>query len=481
MKTTLPTTRTLAWGACSLLASGVVAQTPVPSPAPPASAGIINDRLRGQDPAAAAWDLGVQFRVRYESRNGGAVAGTGPASVDFNDLTQPENYWLLRERVHVGYRPADWIGLFAEGRDSSAHGDRRVPGPEADSFDLHQAYVTLGAPARFPVTAKIGRQELSYGDERLIGAFDWNNLGRVFDAAKLRFENDALWVDAFSGRVVLANDGAFNVANDYDWFSGVYASSRKLVPHQESQLYLLSRNTASGSPTATSGSPQAGGPTARDIYTLGVRFKSTPGELGGWDYDGDFAGQLGRVYDAKLGKSLDHQAFAAHLAGGYTWKDAPLSPRAGLEYDFSTGDSNSSDGKHGTFENLFPTNHRFYGFMDFVSWQNMHDVRLATSAKPSKALTLTADAHLFWLADTHDYFYAASGAPRKTGGYGIQPGNSPFVGSEIDVIATYAIRPWATFQGGYGHFFRGDYVRQALAASGSKDADWFYAQLTLGF
>lgn len=471
-------------GAVALAASAASAESPaapVPPAAPAASAGLVNDFLRGQSPALKDWDLGVQFRVRFESRNGGAVPGTGADSVDFNAHTQPNNEWLLRERVHVGYKPTPWISVFAEGRDSSVHGDRRVPKPEDDSFDLHQGYLQLGDPSAFPVTAKVGRQELSYGDERLIGAFDWNNIGRVFDAAKLRYEDKTLWVDAFAGRVVLANDGAFNVANDYDWFSGVYASTRKLVPHQETQLFLLSRNTGDGSPTATTGSPQAGGPTARDIYTLGFRVKSLSGEFGGWDYEAEAAGQLGRVYDTKLAKSLDHRAYAAHVAGGHTWKDAWLSPRAGLEYNFASGDHDASDGAHTTFENLFPTNHRFYGFMDFVSWQNMHNARLATSVKPAKDLVVTADAHLFWLADTHDAFYQASGAARKTGGYSIQPGNDPHAGAEVDVIATYTIRKWAVLQGGYGHFFRGDYVKQSLAGSGSKDADWFYAQLTLGF
>ena len=63
---------------------------------------------------------------------------------------------------------------------------------------MHQAYLVLGNAKQFPISAKVGRQELSYGDERLVGAFDWNNIGRVFDAAKLRYENDTLWVDAFT-------------------------------------------------------------------------------------------------------------------------------------------------------------------------------------------------------------------------------------------------------------------------------------------
>src|SRR5438477_12344041 len=75
---------------------------------------------------------------------------------------------------------------------------------------LNQAYVLAGDRNSFPLTAKIGRQELIYGDERLIGAFDWNNVGRVFDAAKVRYEVPDFWVDLFVSRVVLINDNHFN-------------------------------------------------------------------------------------------------------------------------------------------------------------------------------------------------------------------------------------------------------------------------------
>lgn len=445
-----------------------------------ASAGLLNDWLRQESDGFNPWDIGGQVRGRFEAKSGFAVPGVAGA-VDFSKNTPDNNYWLLREKFHIGYKPASWINFYVEGRDSSTFEDKRTPEPEEDSIDLHQAFIGLGDANKFPLTVKIGRQELSYGDERLVGRFDWNNIGRVFDAARLRFENDTLWVDAFAGRVVLANDGEFNVANDYDWFSGVYASTKTLIPKQETQIYFLARNTGDKSSIATTGSPQAGGPTKRDIYTLGLRFKSLPGQFGGWDYDAELAGQFGKYYETSLTNNLGQLAFAAHVAGGYTWKDSSFTPRLGLEYNFASGDSDATDGKHGTFENLFPTNHKFYGFMDFVSWQNVHDVRLTSSFKPVKGLTLTADYHLFWLGDTADYFYGVSGAARKTGGYGIKPANDSFIGSELDLVATYAIKPCATAQLGYGHFFVGDYVKQSLAATGSKDADWFYAQLVFNF
>jgi hypothetical protein len=443
----------------------------------------------------SAWDLGVQVRLRYEIRDKFSIPSAGPLSVDFRRSgADVDNAYLLeRIKPHIGYS-ADWFSIFVEGRASEATGDDRHPSPDIDGpIDLHQAYVTLGNPKQFPVTLKVGRQELTYGDERLIGVFDWNNIGRVFDAAKLRWQNDYFAADAFTGRVIIPYDNHFNMPNDYDWFSGIYAST-KLIPKQTTDLYLLSRNASSKSPNvliSTATPAILKGPSARDIYTLGLRVKSTPGELNGWDYYGEIMGQYGHYNDPAIPvgqrRSLEHQAYAFYGGGGYTWTKNSFTPRLGLEYNFASGDSNPIDGKHETFENLFPTNHKYYGYMDLVSFQNIQDLRFTSSIKPLPRLQLQADAHAFWLADSHDNFYAVNGARRGgigTGGgsgYGINANYSTFVGSEVDLIATYTFAPYAGLQVGYGHFFRGDYIKQSLAKVGSADANWLYIQSTFNF
>ncbi|HAM73711.1 MAG TPA: hypothetical protein DCM86_18915 [Verrucomicrobiales bacterium] len=469
---------------------GIAAEAPPGGAAP--SAGLVNDWLRDRSKEFTAWDIGGQFRARFEHRDGFSITGAA-GSMDFRDhgADVANGYGLFRTKVHVGYAPADWARVFVEGRDSFTVEDDRSPRPENDRTDLHQAYLGLGNPKEFPVTIKVGRQELSYGDERLIGASDWNNIGRVFDAAKLRYEKGGFWVDAFSGRVIIPDDHNFNVANDYDWFSGVYASSRTLLPKQETQAYFLARNTGLQSPTALgAGLPSLlNGATPRDIYTVGTRMKSLPGALGAWDYSFEAAGQFGRFKETAAGASLEHRAFAGHAAGGYTFKETTMTPRVGLEYDYATGDHDATDGKHTTFENLFPTNHKFYGFMDFASLQNLHDLRLSASAKPYAPLLVTLDYHAFLLADTHDSFYTVAGA-RRGGlaatpgtGYGINPGYGNYVGSEVDLVATWTVKRFGTFQAGLGHFFTGDYIEQSLssAAYGAADANWVYLQAVFNF
>ena len=108
---------------------------------------------------------------------------------------------------------------------------------------------------------------------------------------------------------------------------------------------------------------------------------------------------------------------------------------------------------------------------------------------PTRKLTLSLDYHLFWLADTEDSFYTVTGARRTGGaagsgkGYGLNPNYGSFVGSEVDLVATYKITPWAIAQVGYGHFFTGRYIDQSLSDKtfGSTDADYVYLQMTLNF
>jgi len=452
------------------------------------SPGLLNEWLVNQEPAFKAWDLGLQSRVRQEFKWGAGIA----AGSDFRrDNADDRNYYFLyRLKPHLGYS-RDWFGFYVEGRHSGSLDDDRGPrNPEADPMDLHQAYLNFGDPKAFPLTLKVGRQELSYGEERLVGAFAWNNIGRVFDAAKLTLHREKITVDAFASMLTIVDQHNLNYPNNHDWFFGAYATWRALPTHSL-DLFFLSRNAGVQS-AFTAARSLAGVPSPRDIYTCGLRLKSAPGRLGGWDYAMDLMGQFGGFNDplAPGAKRLRHEAYAAILQAGYTFKDAPFQPRLGLEYAYATGDGNATDGRHGTFENLFPTNHKFYGYMDMVSLQNIHNLKAAVALKPVAKLKLTLDYHAFWLARAADHFYAVSGARRAATlaatpgtGYGINPGYSPYVGSEIDLVASYALHPAATLEAGYGHFFRGRYLRQTFSGAGfgSRDADYLYLQASLNF
>jgi hypothetical protein len=131
----------------------------------------------------------------------------------------------------------------------------------------------------------------------------------------------------------------------------------------------------------------------------------------------------------------------------------------------------------------------FSGIMDFYSWQNIEDARINFKFKPLPKLTAFASYRGVWLADTGDSFYQANTAPRAGGtpgannGYAINPTYGSFVGTEVDVVLTYAFAKNTFIQGGFGHFFVGDYIKQSLSAPGfgSTDANYLYFQMQFGF
>jgi hypothetical protein len=448
----------------------------------------------------------VQERLRVEVRNN---------TYDFNsavDAITDDSFLLERFRLGLLVKPTSWLDIYGQTQDSREIGSKRpnIPGLNGaegtDAFDVRQAYLKIGDLRAFPLTLTAGRQILSYGDERLVGSFDWNNIGRTFDAVKLSYDSAPVKIDGFVSSVVVPDRGSYDQSDLFNGtekshgigfsgtsspvtgvdivqdqvFSGIYASSNYLsFQTTEAYVFYLHENNR-----LTVGKVTTQPDT--DFATLGTRVKSNanglPPQLKNFDYDLETAFQVGEVRD------LDLLSYAFHGGVGYTFADILFKPRIYAEYNYASGDSNPNDGKIGTFQNLFPTNHKFYGYLDAFSWQNLHNPAVSLRFTPiEKKLFLEADYLAFLLADTNDRAYRANGV---TAIRPLTPGARSadnYVGSEVDLKATYTPLRFLSFELGYSHFFAGSYLEQAPIAAvansrpASSDADFFYAMTTISF
>lgn len=501
--------RTVALGSTLLALSGLASlnaqYTPPPPPRP--FPGFINEALRAKDPYLAAWDIGVNLRGRYESKQDAGFTDAG-SNWDFSERPQDDNnnaYTLLRAMPRVAYS-GRWITATVEGRSSTSIGDERYASTAAGKglaerdgpLDLHQAFVMIGNHKEFPVSLKLGRQELAYGDQRLVGHFRWNNNARTFDAAKVRWQNPWFGVDVWSGGVVYNDHHNLNRSNAQDIFSGAYFNFPSVAANEIVEAYFLARNVSRGIVTDnwTGVAAPFRFPAPQDLYTTGFRVKSKPNAYGPWDYGAEVMYQFGdraavfpatTVAAALAAPRLDHSAYAAVLQGGYTWTEHPWQPRVGLLYSRGSGDKNSADTKSGTFQNLFPTNHLFYGYMDLSSLQNMNDVRGVFTVKPLPTVSVALEGHWQFLDRTSDFWYNVAGVPRNFtgaavgsgGGYRINPSYSHQIGHELDLVVGWSVTHYAQLEAGVSHYFRGDYIKDSLRAVGSKDASYGYLQITI--
>jgi len=387
---------------------------------------------------------------------------------DFDSRTDSltDDEWLLtRLRAGVEWQVNPVVRIFAQGQDTREFFSERPNelgqlGAEGDdSFDLRQGYIEMGDPKQFSAT--IGRQALVYGEKRLISSGEWGNASRTFDAVRLRYQQRDWSLEAFTSSVVRFRDGRFNHSDWLDehdesnaFFSGLYFSTT-LLPVQVTDVYVLKLHE-----------DDKGG---SDFISLGTRMKGDPKKLRGWDYNTELVAQTG----TRFGKDL--QAFAGTWSAGYNWLDSAWKPRLGIQYDYASGDSNVGDDEVGTFQNLFPTNHLYYGFMDLFAWQNLHNPSVRFSLEPTRTVKLALDYHLFWLADTGDAWYRAN---QTTQVRPISPSADSQAGSELDFTVQWQANERLLVQAGYSRFFAGDYLADTGA---SDDADFAYVMVSLTY
>jgi hypothetical protein len=447
-----------------LLTSAALAGTPASQPAPaspPDALALLDGRLT----------LDLQERLRFEAREN---------NFDFNSaVNSPQDAsWLLqRFRLGLGYSLTPWLKLYAQGQDVREIGGSRpneigVFAAEGDDvFDVLKAFAQVG-DAQKGASATIGRQFLSYGDQRLVGPLEWLNTARSFDAVKLRWADNAWSLDLFTSSPVTFKDHEWNKSQIFDAqtaddtiFSGAYLSTRWLPFNATTDFYLFHK---------CDNGNNAFGPSLGDtrFVTLGTLWKGDPKKLGGWDYEAEMAFQKGDVN----GRTLT--AFAGHWGLGYTWLQHPWKPRLGLQYNWSPGDSDSADRELGTFQNLYPTNHLFYGFMDTTGWVNVRNPQFNFSIQPTAKLRLTLDYHLYWNDDNNDAWRRVNGVTPVRPVNASARSASNFRGQEIDLTAHCKLKTHVALLAGYSVFFAGDY----LADTGASDnAHFGYLQLQIDF
>jgi len=327
-------------------------------------------------------------------------------------------------------------------------------------MDIRQAYVTLRPVAASSFSLTAGRMELVYGEERLIGGFNWSNIAQSFDGIKIRHQKSMWTTDLFAVRKVITEYDQLNQWNDEDTLLGLYTTG-KVTSHHTLDLYYLFRDTG----TAIAFGPHVGSGTLSES-TIGFFFQGR--ELAGFDYGLESAYQFGNFGDQ------DISACALIIQIGYSLPFR-YTPRIGLEYAFGSGDDDPVDDTRNTFDNLFPTNHKFYGYMDRASLQNLKDLRLSFSLVPASKVKVQTDIHFLRLAETTDSLYSAARKPLRTSD---DPSISDKVGTEFDLTAALPFGDHLSFLFGYSHFSAGDY----LADTGPADnGEYFYMQTSLKF
>src|SRR5207245_103787 len=361
------------------------------------------------DPAFAKTDMdqltiGGEARIRYEIRN----------NTSLNSNNSNESAASHRIRVNVGYDLTPDVSFFVQIQDAriwgsegstpaafgsttntnTSSGIASVASANGDTtgVDLHQGYILLKNVLVSGLSVKAGRQEIIFGDHRLFGNFGWSQVGNSFDAVRLTHSMPIADVDLFWARIAETENAAgcpaggtgscggvifpgagAKATTDQDVY-GLYVTL-KAIPNWTVEPYLFLLRD-SRTPTTTITAAQAAG-QARS--TVGGRIN---GKAAGLDATAEMAWQLGSISSGGAtapANDVHINAWAGAFRAGYTMDVVPMKPRVGIEIDYASGDGCAgtgpgtaaatggtckAQGHFNTFDNLFPTNHGKFGYMD---------------------------------------------------------------------------------------------------------------------
>ena len=450
-------------------APGAAPQAPELAPMPELTKAV--SHVKNIPVGSSKISFGLEHRTRVEVWENKFLGGN---QSDSNGLT------YLRNRVWMDWELQEHVRVFAMGQDARKDGDTGLGGRTwEDKTDLLEGYLDVRKFFGLDLTVRVGRQPLAYGRERLVGSFEWSNPGRRFDALRVIWKSrDQHWsADAFASKVVLVDAEGFDRQHPTEEFYGLYATNKSLKEHGF-DLYALGRindNSRSRSPTAAG--KLLSGPIRDE---LGRRGELKIGTLGlraygekicqRLDYEFEGAWQFGA-----LGQG-EHRAGALHGELGWTFAPA-WKPRLMAEFNYGSGDRNPRDGESQAFNNLFPSNHFHYGYIDYQDWSNTRSLGIGFTASPATGVSVWAKGYRFWLDQPKDAWRNAGSlvlGRDRTGRSGRD------VGCEFDVGANVKWNRHLQGELGYAIFLGERFVRRVRPGQ-DESSRFFWAQFGLKF
>tara|TARA_R110002049_G_scaffold248695_11_gene423198 strand:+ start:9767 stop:11080 length:1314 start_codon:yes stop_codon:yes gene_type:complete len=393
--------------------------------------------------ASAQFTLDGEFRPRAEYRHGFGTLIADDADAGFGISA--------RARLNAGFK-TDAYTFYLSLQDVMVWGENRqlLPYEQNNSFAIFEAWAEIDLGEGF--STKLGRQTISYDDERIMGVVNWTQQARNHDTALLKYRKGKFMFDLglafnqdYSDPTGFVNTGTtYNTTGFFSYKTMQYLYLKQAWENVTGSLLLLNN-----------GFQETDG--VSNLQTLGTHVNYKKGTFGlaanAFVQTGERQGEVDVKGAYLLGLDLTYKAFAKVALG------------AGIEI-ISGNDGGA--GETGAFFPLYGTNHKFNGFMDYFYVGNHANTIGLFDVHASANFTLSPTSSLMVKALNF------SGEQELASG-------EKYLGTEIDLVYKKAFKGYALVLG-YSQMFASDGmyelkgITEEAAASGQN---WAWAMLVI--
>lgn len=296
----------------------------------------------------AQFSIDGQFRPRTEYRHGfGSI---------IPERTDPGYAISTRARLNFGFKK-DTYELYLGFQDVFVWGENRQILPE----DKNNSFAVFEAWAKFKLSdalyTKLGRQVVSYDDQRILGGLDWAQQGRNHDAILLQFKKEKHSLDfGFAYNQDFDNISGFQNTDNTYRTTGFFSYKTMQYLHYEHNWDSLSLSILllNNGFQEFDADDQADG--ISNLQTFGTHLSYNKNKF---DAAGNIYFQTGKQQD-------DIKINNAYLVGLDAHYNITSKIKLGVGFELISGTDYANDSnKTSAFFPLYGTNHKFNGFMDY--------------------------------------------------------------------------------------------------------------------
>lgn len=394
--------------------------------------------------AQAQFTLSAEIRPRAEFRNG--------FKKPLAEGQDPAFFVEQRTRLNTAFT-SEKFDVFISLQDVRNWGSTpSVYKSDPTLQNIYQAWASYKFNAKHAVV--VGRMELDYDNVRILGNLDWAAQGRSHDLLKYEYKGEgvkfhaglAFNQDYSTPEPNKLNNTFYNVAGNYKAMQ--YAWLHK--DWEKSGLSVLFLNNG-----------------VQNAADSAVHFSQTFGF-----YGTKKLGSAALEYDAyyQFGSNPTGKDLSAYMIviNATFFKSKPHNLTLGFE--MLSGDDSGTTAKDETFNPMYGTHHKFYGWMDYFYVGNAHkNVGLVNPYIKGKFKTGEKSSVL---AFVHEFLSQSAIVTES------QQELSKTLGTEIDLVYILNIAPGIVFNLGYSQMFYTDSMEYVKGVSNGKPASWAWAQIS---
>lgn len=372
----------------------------------------------------AQFALDGELRPRTEYRHGYGTLIAKDAAPGYGIST--------RARLNFGYKK-DSYSFYLALQDVLVWGENRQLKPEDinNSFSIFQAWASINIGEKW--AAKLGRQVISYDDQRIMGGVDWAQQGRNHDALLFKYKKEKLLLDfGFAFNQDYDDISGFQSVGNTYYTTGFFSYKTMVYGYLKKSWEAFSLSVLA----LNNGFQnfEEDGITADGISNLQTFGSHLIYKKGFFGAALNLYGQTGE----RQGEINVKGAFLTGLELSFK-----VSEGTGLGIGAEVISGNDQDpGATGAFFPLYGTNHKFNGFMDYFYVGNhansvgLIDFHISGNFKFSEKSSFLVKVLSF------------SGEQKLTSG-------DKYLGTEIDLVYTLQLKGFL-FKAGYSQMFAGD-------------------------